>query len=318
MQKTNARRLFPALAACLLLCAGLFGCSAQTAGGSNPVVSSAGSTKPCASAPQAPAGPSSFVQPAPAGWEIGHLFGDASGCAVLYAPASGQYSLYQPQMCETRFSPYSTFKIISACMGLHNSVLESEDSRMHYSGAQYPVPAWNADLSLKEAFQSSCVWYFRQVIDTLGEERVAQELKALSYGNCDISQWEGSGINPLPDMNGFWLGASLKVSPIEQVQALAQIFSGAGIYTAQETAVVKDMMLAGEAESWRLYGKTGTGPAGEAWFTGFVQNGSQSLYFAFFLNSSASGQAPSGDTAKEIAFRALSDAVGVQFQPCEA
>ena len=44
-------------------------------------------------------------------------------------------------------------------------------------------------------------------------------------------------------MNGFWLGASLKVSPIEQVQALAQIFSGAGIYTAQETAVVKDMML---------------------------------------------------------------------------
>ena len=104
MQKTSARRLFPALAACLLLCAGLFGCGAQTAGGST-VVPSAGSTKPCASAPQAPAGPSSSVQPAPAGWETGHLFGDASGCAVLYAPASGQYSLYQPQMCETRFSP---------------------------------------------------------------------------------------------------------------------------------------------------------------------------------------------------------------------
>lgn len=28
MQKTSARRLFPALAACLLLCAGLFGCGA--------------------------------------------------------------------------------------------------------------------------------------------------------------------------------------------------------------------------------------------------------------------------------------------------
>jgi beta-lactamase class D len=24
----------------------------------------------------------------------------------------------------------------------------------------------------------------------------------------------------LPDLNGFWLGASLKISPIEQVQAL--------------------------------------------------------------------------------------------------
>ena len=165
MQKTSARRLFPALAACLLLCAGLFGCGAQTAGGGT-VVPSAGSTKPCASAPQAPAGPSSSVQPAPD--RVGNrpsVRGRFQGCAVLYAPASGQYSLYQPQMCETRFSPYSTFKIISACMGLHNGVLESEDSRMHYSGAQYPVPAWNADLSLKEAFQSSCVWYFRQVIE---------------------------------------------------------------------------------------------------------------------------------------------------------
>ncbi len=249
-------------------------------------------------------------------------------------PASGQYSLYQPQMCETRFSPYSTFKIISACMGLHNGVLESEDSRMHYSGAQYPVPAWNADLSLKEAFQSSCVWYFRQVIDTLGEERVAQELKALSYGNCDISQWEGSGINPLPDMNGFWLGASLKVSPIEQVQALAQIFSGAGIYTAQETAVVKDMMLAGEAESWRLYGKTGTGPAGEAWFTGFVQNGSQILYFCFFLEqqclrAGALRRYGKGNCLPRLVRRRrrsvsalrgiiLADTSGGQFQPREA
>ena len=134
---------------------------------------------PVSGAPQqAPAGPSSSAQPqpSPAQWEIGHLFGEFSGCAVLYNPASGQYSLYQPQLCETRFSPYSTFKIISACMGLHNGILEDENSHMRYSGAQYPVPAWNADLSLQEAFQSSCVWYFRQVIDALGQERVAQEL----------------------------------------------------------------------------------------------------------------------------------------------
>ena len=223
----------------------------------------------------------------------------------MYNPASGQYSLYQPQLCETRFSPYSTFKIISACMGLHNGILEDENSHMRYSGAQYPVPAWNADLSLQEAFQSSCVWYFRQVIDALGQERVAQELEALSYGNCDVSEWAGSGINPLPDLNGFWLGASLKISPIEQVQALARIFGGGSRYSGQEVAIVKDMMLAGETDGWAIYGKTGAGPEGEAWFTGFAQGGSQTLYFAFFLNGACAGSQPSGSAAKDIAFRAL-------------
>ena len=208
MRQTHFFRALLALFLCLCLCAGLLaGCSARTA---------SSAPAPVSGAPQqAPAGPSSSAQPqpSPAQWEIGHLFGEFSGCAVLYNPASGQYSLYQPQLCETRFSPYSTFKIISACMGLHTGILEDENSHMRYSGAQYPVPAWNADLSLQEAFQSSCVWYFRQVIDALGQEQVAQELEALSYGNCDVSEWAGSGINPLPDLNGFWLGASLKISP---------------------------------------------------------------------------------------------------------
>ena len=190
-------------------------------------------------------------------------------------------------------------------MGLHNGILEDENSHMRYSGAQYPVPAWNADLSLQEAFQSSCVWYFRQVIDALGQERVAQELEALSYGNCDVSEWAGSGINPLPDLNGFWLGASLKISPIEQVQALARIFGGGSRYSGQEVAIVKDMMLAGETDGWAIYGKTGAGPEDEAWFTGFAQGGSQTLYFAFFLNGACAGSQPSGSAAKDIAFRAL-------------
>lgn len=109
----------------------------------------------------------------------------------------------------------------------------------------------------------------------------------------------------MPDLNGFWLGASLKISPIEQVQALARIFGGGSRYSGQEVAIVKDMMLAGGTDSWAIYGKTGAGPEGEAWFTGFAQGGDQTLYFAFFLNGACAGSQPSGSAAKDIAFRAL-------------
>ena len=72
----------------------------------------------------------------------------------------------------------------------------------------YPVAAWNQNLTLEQAFQSSCVWYFRQVIDQVGRQAVAEQLAALSYGNQDISQWAGSGQNQSQELNGFWIDSS--------------------------------------------------------------------------------------------------------------
>lgn len=116
-------------------------------------------------------------------------FGGIQGCAVLYDPGTDQWTFYQEEMCRQRVSPCSTFKIVSTLMGLHTGVLSGPESTMTYSGLAYPVAAWNQNLTLEQAFQSSCVWYFRQVIDQVGRQAVAEQLAALSYGNQDISQW---------------------------------------------------------------------------------------------------------------------------------
>ncbi|MDF2999882.1 MAG: beta-lactamase class, partial [Bacillota bacterium] len=135
-------------------------------------------------------------------------FNGINGCAVFYDNLSEQYSLYQKELCEQQKSPCSTFKLISTLMGLKYGVLESEDSRMNYNGGIYPVEVWNADVTLKDAFQKSCIWYYRQVIDMVGKESFQRELENLHYGNRDISKWQGSNTNPLPDLNGFWLDSS--------------------------------------------------------------------------------------------------------------
>ena len=61
---------------------------------------------------------------------------------------------------------------------------------MNYNGVEYPLDAWNENLSLEQAFKASCVWYFRQVIDAVSKNEVEKEFKDISYGNCDISmEW---------------------------------------------------------------------------------------------------------------------------------
>ena len=58
-------------------------------------------------------------------------------------------------------------------------------------------------MNLNEAFQTSCVWYFRQVIDNIGQEKLKEAVDELDYGNCDVSKWEGEPINVQQELNGI-------------------------------------------------------------------------------------------------------------------
>lgn len=235
--------------------------------------------------------------------EYGAAFGGVNGCAVIYEKSDKIYKFYNEELCRTQASPWSTFKIAAALMGLHNQAVTSEESRLGYNQTVYPMEAWNQDLTLKEAFQQSCVWYFRKVIDSVGEEEVRGELEALNYGNRDSSQWGGSGVNPLPELNGFWLGASLKISPYEQVEMLRDIFEGRTIYSEDEVEILKNCMLTETVNHATVYGKTGTGQT-EGWFVGAAEKENDVTYFAVYLNGGDAGRI-NGAEAKRIAMEIL-------------
>lgn len=236
--------------------------------------------------------------------DLSDKFGEIKGCAVIYDPANDKYSVYNTSLCEKEASPYSTFKIISTLAGLNNGVIQTEQSTMNYSGEKYPSSEWNDDLSLEKAFQTSCIWYFRQIIDEVGHDEIQSELISLEYGNCDISEWDGSDINPMPDLNGFWLGSSLKISPLEQVQVLKKIFEGESIYSAEHVVTLKEIMSVSEGTR-KIYGKTGSGPDGEAWFVGFAEENDTKKYFAVYLNDNTQPDKAAGSVAKEIALSIL-------------
>lgn len=230
-------------------------------------------------------------------------FNGLNGCAVIYDESEEIVYFYNKAMGKEEVSPYSSFKIISALIGLDCGILADENSHMEYNGTQYPLPEWNQELTLKAAFRNSCIWYFYQVIQEAGRERVSEELKKVQYGNCDISEWYGSGINSSPDLNGFWLGSSLKISPYEQVEVLSGIMEGKYDFAQENVNILKSLMFIQSGDAGDFYGKTGAGTDGQAWFVGFVEKDEQRKYFAVYLDDSNHKMQINGNVAKEIAVK---------------
>ena len=131
----------------------------------------------------------------------------------------------------------------------------------------------------------------------------AEQLAALSYGNQDISQWAGSGQNQSQELNGFWIDSSLKISPVEQVQVLAEIFQGESPYTPEEVATLQKIMLVQDQGEQQVYGKTGTGFGETGWFVGFTQENGQKTYFAVYLSDES--REISGSDAQAVALALL-------------
>ncbi len=240
-------------------------------------------------------------------------FEGINGAAVIYDPAKNCYEIYNQEQASVRRSPCSTFKIISSLTALESGILDPEISVRTWSGEIFWNEDWNRDIDFADAFHASCVWYFREVIDEIGEERMQEELNKLEYGNCDISDWSGSlnNNNSNPALTGFWIESSLLISPKEQTEVMERIFGGRSAYPEEILKELKQVMLLqdqGESDIL-IYGKTGMGKSEgvvvDAWYTGFAESGDEKVYFCVYLGETE-GQNVSSSKAREIAVKIVS------------
>jgi len=139
----------------------------------------------------------------------------ASGsCFLLLDTNSGEFTRNPDQVCDTRLPPASTFKIPHAIAALDSGVVKSADEVIPYDGTPRENEAWRRDHTLASAMRYSVVWYFQKVAERLGMEREEYYLRRLRYGNAD----------PSSGLTTFWLGGSLRISPIEQMTFLRRLY----------------------------------------------------------------------------------------------
>jgi beta-lactamase class D len=115
-------------------------------------------------------------------------FGDLAGALVVIECSSGYTTTHQPDVAGTRLPPCSTFKIGNAIIGLETGIIASPDEQFYqWDGVKRSIPAWNRDLTLREAFQASCVPAFQKLTRRIGPERMQSWIDKIGYGNQDIS-----------------------------------------------------------------------------------------------------------------------------------
>lgn len=242
-----------------------------------------------------------------------NYFEEINGAAVIYDPTENGYQIYNQELALTRRSPCSTFKIISSLIALENGIIEPDHSTRIWSGEVFWNEDWNQDINFSDAFHASCVWYFREVIDEIGKDRMQDELNELQYGNCDISDWNGelNTNNNNPALTGFWIESSLLISPKEQTEVIERIFGDETNYSEETRNQLKQVMLLSEpvGSDILIYGKTGMGMSYgivvDSWFTGFADTPEKRIYFCVYLGETENKDVSSAK-AREIAIEIVS------------
>lgn len=231
--------------------------------------------------------------------DLSAYFKGYKGSFVLYNSSKNQYQIYNREMSEQRISPDSTYKIYSALFALESNVISPNNNNQVWDGEIYPFPEWNQNQNLATALSRSVNWYFQNTDREVGRKPLQDYFHKIKYGNEDLSG----------NLDSYWMESSLKISPIEQVQLLSQLYENQWGFKAENIKAVQKALFIDEQKNGLLYGKTGTGMVNgkniNGWFIGFVDKGENRFYFAINIQDK-DGQAQ-GSKAAEIAKQILHD-----------
>jgi len=216
---------------------------------------------------------------------------------VIHNRASGEVINPNPAFSSRRLSPCSTFKIYNTLIGLELGLIQGPDEPWYqWDGVHRAFKEWNRDLTLREAFQVSCVPAYQTLARQIGEEKMKGYIGLLDYGTKNIA----SGIDT------FWLPrpetTSIMISAEEQVALLDKLLEGDLPFSRDTISVLRSVMEVGKTEQGTLYGEPGSGldddgKANLGWFVGFLDTPQTTYTFACNIMG---GDNPSGKTARGI------------------
>jgi beta-lactamase class D len=198
------------------------------------------------------------------------------------------------KICETRFSPCSTFKIPLSLIGFDSQVLKNEKKpELRYKNHYHEVAneSQKSPQNPEKWIKTSPVWYSQEAITKkIGTNKLNDYVKKFNYGNMDLSGDQGKN-------NGLthsWLGSSLKISPLEQIEFLEKILGRKFKISIHAYNMTEKITYLQNIDDWELHGKTGScfqinedgskNPNKFAgWFIGWLEKGNKKIIFVKFM-----------------------------------
>lgn len=208
--------------------------------------------------------------------EFGHIIDSANmmGSILIYDPQQNQYYSNDFARSKKGFLPASTFKIVNSIIGLETKVLENDSTLFKWDGKKRRLKVWEQDLTLKDAFQVSCVPCYQEIARKIGVERMKEHLQQFNYGTMVVDS---------STIDNFWLEGDSKISQFQQIDFLQRLYKSQLPIAERTEKIIKRMMLYEETPDYKLSGKTGWAIRqgnNIGWWVGYVETQGSVFYFA--------------------------------------
>jgi beta-lactamase class D len=200
--------------------------------------------------------------------------------------------LVRDGICDQRVPPFSSFKLPLAVMGFETGILiDGHTPRWEWTPDITAPERDHKSVDPTEWERDSVLWYSRKLVQAMGGERLAGLVDRFDYGNRDVSGVPGKANG----MTHAWIGASLTISPEEQVHFVRRLLLGAlPVSAAAQTSAAAILPSFEAKDGWVLTGKTGSGWLTDStgafrkdrsmgWFIGWADRGDERVAFARLL-----------------------------------
>lgn len=196
------------------------------------------------------------------------------GAILVYDLKKDRFYSNDFSWAKTGQLPASTFKIPNSIIGLETKEVADQHTIFKWNGEKRFFKSWEADLTLHQAFQRSCVPCYQEVARKVGVKRMNTYIEKLQYGNIQVDS---------TNLDNFWLRGNARISQFQQIDFLKR-FQQETLPISQRTSViVKEIMILKETENYVLRGKTGWSIVDDhhnGWFVGYIESGDHVFFFA--------------------------------------
>lgn len=223
------------------------------------------------------------------------------GAILIYDLKKDTYYSNDFSWAKTGQLPASTFKIPNSIIGLETKVVDDKQTIFKWNGEERFLKSWEADLTLQQAFQRSCVPCYQEVARKIGVKRMNQYLEQLQYGSIKVDS---------VNLESFWLQGNAHINMFQQIDFLKRLREETLPISQQTFAIVKKIMILKQTEKYTLRGKTGWSIEEDhhnGWFVGYVESGDQAFFFATNIEpiSNTFDQKNFQKSRKELTYKAL-------------
>lgn len=197
--------------------------------------------------------------------ELAKLFASRgiTGTVVIQSLDGKKTFIHDDRRAHRRLSPASTFKIPNTLIAIDEKAI-ADGELFKWDGQPKEFPDWNRDHTLESAFKTSCIWCYQEIARRIGAKIYADMLHRCGYGELT---------RPF-DTTNFWLDGALKISAVEQVEFLKQVYLHTLPFSAKAYDTLRKIMVTEETLTYSLRTKTGWSTRilpQTGWYVGYVE-----------------------------------------------